>query len=430
MTNNITHSKTCYEQARQCIPGGVNSPVRSFSGVGGTPLFIQKGHGAYLVDVDDNQYVDYIGAWGACILGHAHPCISKALEETLILGTSFGAPTPLEIQLAEKIIQHVPSVEMVRMVSSGTEATMTTLRMARALSGKQKIIKFEGCYHGHHDSLLVKAGSGALTLGIPNSAGVSAGAVEHTLLAPFNDLDSVQQLFERYPDQIAGIIVEPVAGNMGCILPAEGFLSGLRELCDAHKAILIFDEVMTGFRVALGGAQTLFGVRPDLTCFAKVIGGGLPVGAVGGPKALMECLAPVGSVYQAGTLSGNPLAMAAGLAALSVIEHTGFFENITRTTETLRLGLAEIAERHHVPMHTTQAGAMFGVFFTQKETIHTLGDIDAHHVDYFKRFFHAMLNEGIYLPPSAYEAYFVSGVHTAIEIQKTLDATDRVLKTF
>lgn len=425
----MTKSEQLFQEAIQCIPGGVNSPVRSFSGVGGTPLFIQRGEGSHLIDVDGKKYIDYVGSWGACILGHAHPKISAALIETLANGTSFGAPTALEIQLAQKIIAHIPSIEMVRMVSSGTEATMTALRMARALSKKSKIIKFEGCYHGHHDSLLVKAGSGGLTLGLPNSAGVPAASVEHTLLAPYNDLAAVQRLFETYPNDIAGIIVEPVAGNMGCILPKAGFLVGLRELCDTHQSLLIFDEVMTGFRVALNGAQTMFDVRPDLTCLAKVIGGGLPVGAIGGPRHLMECLAPVGSVYQAGTLSGNPLAMAAGIAALSELETPGFFESITQKTQQLCQGIKERADAQHIPVQTTQAGAMFGLFFTKQEPIQTLADVSVSNTNYFKRFFHAMLQEGVYLPPSAFEAYFFSAAHTEQDIQKTLDAVEKVFST-
>lgn len=422
----MTKSEQLFQKAIQCIPGGVNSPVRSFSGVGGTPLFIQRGEGSHLIDADDKKYIDYVGSWGACILGHAHPQISAALIETLKNGTSFGAPTALEIQLAQKIIANIPSIEMVRMVSSGTEATMTALRMARALSGKSKIIKFEGCYHGHHDSLLVKAGSGGLTLGLPNSAGVPAASVEHTLLAPYNDLNAVQRLFETYPNDIAGVIVEPVAGNMGCILPKADFLSGLRTLCDNHQSLLIFDEVMTGFRVALGGAQTLFNIRPDLTCLAKVIGGGLPVGAIGGPRELMECLAPVGTVYQAGTLSGNPLAVAAGLAALSELETPKFFENIIQKTQQLCQGIKERADTQRISLQTTQAGAMFGLFFTEQENIQTLSDVSHSNTDYFKRFFHAMLQEGIYLPPSAFEAYFFSSAHTEQDIQKTLDAVEKV----
>lgn len=422
----MSQSEQLFQEAIQYLPGGVNSPVRSFSGVGGTPIFIQRGQGAYLVDVDNQMYVDYVCSWGASIVGHAHHHVTEVLKETLERGTSFGAPTSLEIQLAKKIVANVPSVEMVRMVSSGTEATMTALRMARALSGKSKIIKFEGCYHGHHDSLLVKAGSGALTLGIPNSAGVPAELVEHTLLAPYNDLAAVQRLFEQYPNQIAGIIVEPVAGNMGCVLPVAGFLSGLRQLCDDTKAILIFDEVMTGFRVALGCAQTYFNVRPDLTCFAKVIGGGLPVGAIGGSKQLMECLAPVGPVYQAGTLSGNPLAMSAGLTVLSIIESPNFFEKITSLTQKLRQGIEERAEVYKIPVLTTQAGAMFGLFFTEKDIINTLEDVTKTNTEYFKRFFHAMLKEGVYLPPSAYEAYFTSAAHSEKEIEKTLNAVEKV----
>lgn len=424
----MNHSERLFEQAVRCLPGGVNSPVRSFSAVGGTPIFIQRAQGAYLVDVDNQMYVDYVGSWGACILGHAHHQITEILKETLERGTSFGAPSPLEVQLAQKIIACVPSIEMVRMVSSGTEATMTALRMARALSGKKKIIKFEGCYHGHHDSLLVKAGSGALTLGHPSSAGVPQEAIEHTLLAPYNDLIAVQRLFEQYPNDIAGIIVEPVAGNMGCVLPQPHFLPGLRELCNQYKTLLIFDEVMTGFRVALNGAQSLFNVKPDLTCLAKVIGGGLPVGAVGGSKALMECLAPVGPVYQAGTLSGNPLAMAAGLATLTLLETPGFFEKLTSLAQKLILGIEELANAHHIPLYTTQAGALFGLFFTP-DPVHTLKDIPSSHVNYFSSFFHAMLKKGIYLPPSAYEAYFISSAHTVVEVEKTLNAINEVFET-
>lgn len=410
------------------MPGGVNSPVRSFSGVGGNPLFIQRAQGAYIVDVDNHMYIDYVCSWGAIILGHAHHQITEILKETIERGTSFGAPSPLEIQLAEKIIANIPSIEMVRMVSSGTEATMTALRMARALSGKPKIIKFEGCYHGHHDSLLVKAGSGALTLGHPSSAGVPEEAVEHTLLAPYNDLTAVQRLFEQYPNQIAGVIVEPVAGNMGCVLPKSEFLPGLRELCNQYNALLIFDEVMTGFRVGLQGAQGLFNIKPDLTCLAKVIGGGLPVGAVGGSKALMECLAPIGPVYQAGTLSGNPLAMAAGLATLTLLETSGFFEKLTGLTQRLIQGVSESAQAHNIPLYTTQAGGMFGLFFNSTP-IHTLNDILSSHVDYFRLFFHAMLQKGVYLPPSAYEAYFTSSAHSIIEIDKTLNAVNDVFST-
>ncbi len=424
----MNQSEHLFKKAVTCLPGGVNSPVRSFSGVGGNPIFIQRAQGAYIVDVDSQMYVDYVCSWGAIILGHAHHQVTEILKETIERGTSFGAPSPLEIQLAEKIIANIPSIEMVRMVSSGTEATMTALRMARALSGKSKIIKFEGCYHGHHDSLLVNAGSGALTLGHPSSAGVPEEAIEHTLLAPYNDLDAVQQLFEQFPNHIAGVIVEPVAGNMGCVLPKPGFLAGLRALCDRYKSLLIFDEVMTGFRVGLQGAQGLFNIKPDLTCLAKVIGGGLPVGAVGGPKALMECLAPVGPVYQAGTLSGNPLAMAAGLATLTLLETNGFYEKLTLLTQRLIQGIEECAQAHDIPLYTTQAGALFGLFFTSKP-IHTLKDIPSSHVDYFRLFFHAMLQKGIYLPPSAYEAYFTSAAHSSTEIEKTLNAINDVFST-
>lgn len=424
----MSQSEHLFKQAVQCLPGGVNSPVRSFSGVGGNPLFIQRAQGAYIVDVDNHMYIDYVCSWGAIILGHAHHQITEILKETIERGTSFGAPSPLEIQLAEKIIANIPSIEMVRMVSSGTEATMTALRMARALSGKPKIIKFEGCYHGHHDSLLVKAGSGALTLGHPSSAGVPEEAVEHTLLAPYNDLTAVQRLFEQYRNQIAGVIVEPVAGNMGCVLPKSEFLPGLRELCNQYNALLIFDEVMTGFRVGLQGAQGFFNIKPDLTCLAKVIGGGLPVGAVGGSKALMECLAPLGPVYQAGTLSGNPLAMAAGLATLTLLETSGFFEKLTGLTQRLIQGISESAQAHNIPLYTTQAGGMFGLFFNSTP-IHTLNDILSSHVDYFRLFFHAMLQKGVYLPPSAYEAYFTSSAHSITEIDKTLNAVNDVFST-
>ncbi|KTD35604.1 glutamate-1-semialdehyde-2,1-aminomutase [Legionella moravica] len=424
----MSRSSDLFVQAQSVIPGGVNSPVRAFKGVGGDPLFFKQGKGAYLIDEDNNHYIDYVGSWGPLILGHCHPKIIEAVNQVLHSGMSFGAPTELEILLAKKIISLVPSVEKVRMVNSGTEATMTAIRLARGYTNKNKLIKFNGCYHGHSDGLLVKAGSGLLTLGIPSTPGIPASITEHTLTADFNNLEQVEQLFEKYPNEIATIILEPVAGNMGFILPKPGFLQGLRELCDHYNAVLIFDEVMTGFRVGLHGAQGLFGIKPDITTFGKVIGGGMPVGALGGSSEIMSFLAPEGPVYQAGTLSGNPLAMAAGLATLNEIEQPGFFNQLNHTTNNLISALSEIANTLHVPLFTASLGGMFGFCFTDKDQICDYGDVATSDEQLFKKFFHGMLENGVYLAPSMYEAGFVSSAHGEQEIHKTQSAAERVLK--
>ena len=415
-------------EAQTVIPGGVNSPVRAFKGVGGEPLFFKRGVGQHIFDEENKGYIDYVLSWGALILGHAHPKIVETLHHTAQLGTSFGAPTVLEVQLASKIIALMPHLEMIRMVSSGTEATMTAIRMARAITGKSKILKFEGCYHGHSDSFLAKAGSGLLTLGIAASEGVPLEIAEHTLTVPFNDIDSAAKICEHYRDEIAAIIVEPVAGNMGCILPKPDFLRGLRQLCDDYHALLIFDEVITGFRIGLSGAARAFNVTPDLTTLGKVIGGGLPAAAIGGKRAIMECLAPVGKVYQAGTLSGNPLAMAAGLATLTELEKPHFFETLSMHTQTLLAGMRDVASTCAIPFHTVQLGAMFGLFFTEKPVVN-LSDISGSHVERYKKFFHGMLREGIYFAPSAFEAGFISGAYTETDLEKTLDAAHHVFRS-
>ena len=423
----MTNSTALFDRAQRVIPGGVNSPVRAFKGVGGTPVFIQKAQGAYIFDTDGKQYIDYVGSWGPMILGHNHPAILNAVLKTAENGLSFGAPTPLEIDLAELVCQLIPSIEMVRMVSSGTEATMSAIRLARGYTKRDKIIKFEGCYHGHADSLLVKAGSGALTLGQPNSPGVPADFAKHTLTCTYNDLDSVQQAFAQYPDQIACIIVEPVAGNMNCIPPKAGFLQGLRALCDQYGAVFIIDEVMTGFRVALGGAQAYYGVTPDLTCLGKIIGGGMPVGAFGGKKEIMQHIAPTGAVYQAGTLSGNPIAMAAGLACLTELKKDGNQQRLNQLTEKLSQGLKALADKHGIPFSVNYVGAMFGLFFTDKTEVSSYQDVMACDTEKFKLFFHKMLEQGVYLAPSAFEAGFMSLAHSHEDIDRTLAAADKVL---
>ncbi|HAU2070020.1 TPA: glutamate-1-semialdehyde 2,1-aminomutase, partial [Legionella pneumophila] len=400
-----------FHKAQTIIPGGVNSPVRAFKSVGGEPIFFKSGKGAYLVDVDDKQYIDYVGSWGPLILGHCHPNVIAAVDNVLHSGMSFGAPTELEIQLAEKIASLMPSIEKIRMVNSGTEATMTAIRLARGFTNKNKFIKFNGCYHGHSDSLLVKAGSGLLTLGIPSTPGIPQSITEHTLTADFNNLEQVAQLFEKYPNDIATVILEPVPGNMGFILPKIEFLKGLRELCDQYNALLIFDEVMTGFRVGLHGAQGLFGIKPDITTLGKIIGGGMPVGALGGKREIMSFLAPEGPVYQAGTLSGNPLAMAAGLATLNEIEKVNFFENLSNTTNKLTKALAAAAENANIPFFTASLGGMFGFCFTDKNNVENYLDVASSDEVLFKKFFHAMLTRGVYFAPSMYEAGFVSSAH-------------------
>lgn len=422
----MTHSQELFKKAQKYIPGGVNSPVRAFNGVGGDPVFVKSAHGAYIVDADDREYIDYVGSWGPMIVGHANPKIIKAVEKALENGLSFGAPTGIEIQLAEKIHQIMPSIELVRMVNSGTEATMSAIRLARGFTKRNKIIKFAGCYHGHADSLLVSAGSGALTLGVPSSAGVPESFVQHTLVAEFNRLDTVEALFKTYGDDIATIIVEPIAGNMNCVLPTEKFLKGLRELCDQYGSVLIFDEVMTGFRVARGGAQALYQIKPDLTTLGKIIGGGMPVGAFGGRADIMRSIAPLGPVYQAGTLSGNPIAMTAGIATLDLLAESNFYNELEKTTNVLMQGLSERARAAKIPFLTTAVCGMFGLYFTDQEKIETFDNVKQCNVAQFQKFFHGMLQEGVYLAPSAYEAGFVSAAHGKDEIAKTLDAAERV----
>ncbi|MDP5293706.1 glutamate-1-semialdehyde 2,1-aminomutase [Oceanimonas sp. CHS3-5] len=421
----MSKSDDLFNQARRFIPGGVNSPVRAFSGVGGTPRFIERADGARMYDVDGNSYIDYVGSWGPMILGHNAPVVKDAVIEAVSRGLSFGAPTGVEVTMAEKVSQLVPSMEQVRMVNSGTEATMSAIRLARGFTGRDKILKFEGCYHGHADCLLVKAGSGALTLGQPNSPGVPADFAKHTLTCTFNDLDSVRAAFEGAPADIACIIVEPVAGNMNCIPPAPGFLEGLRSICDEFGALLIFDEVMCGFRASLGGAQARFGVKPDLTTLGKIIGGGMPVGAFGGRRDVMEHLAPTGPVYQAGTLSGNPVAMAAGLATLNAISEPGVYEALEQKTQELVDGLQAAADKHGIAFTTNRVGAMFGFFFTEEKNISCYEQVTRCDLDAFKRFFHLMLDHGVYLAPSAFEAGFMSLAHGEQEIADTLAAADK-----
>ncbi len=417
-----------FEQAQNWIPGGVNSPVRAFKGVGGTPVFIDRAKGPFLYDVDGRRYVDYVGSWGPMILGHAHPAVIAAVTAAAEKGLSFGAPTEVEVRMAERLCQLVPSLERVRMVNSGTEATMSAIRLARGFTGRDKIVKFEGCYHGHGDALLVKAGSGALTCGVPSSPGVPAGVAEHTLTLPYNDAAAVKDLFDRIGDRIAAVIVEPVAGNMNCVPPRPGFLETLRQVCDRHGAVLIFDEVMTGFRVALGGAQQLYDIRPDLTCLGKIIGGGMPVGAFGGRREIMERLAPEGPVYQAGTLSGNPVALAAGLKTLELIAEPGFYEELAAKTETLTRGLEERAAACGVVLRTNRVGGMFGLFFTSAPRVDNFAQVMGCDLERFKRFFHGMLAEGIYLAPSAFEAAFVSAAHDDDVLTATLAAAERVFR--
>ena len=415
-------SEKLFRQAQQHIPGGVNSPVRAFKGVGGTPVFFHEAQGPYLYDEDDNRYIDYVGSWGPMILGHNHPQVIEAVNQAVSHGLSFGAPTAAEIAMANKVCELVPSMDMVRMVNSGTEATMSAIRLARGYTGRDKIIKFEGCYHGHVDSLLVKAGSGALTLGNPSSPGIPASVTADTLTLNYNDAAAVENAFNDYGDQIAAVIVEPVAGHMNCVPPTPAFLQALRKHCDDHGSVLIFDEVMTGFRVALGGAQALYGITPDMTTLGKIIGGGMPVGAFGGKKDIMEHLAPLGPVYQAGTLSGNPVAMAAGLATLNLISEPGFHEALTEKTTRLLAGLTEAAHAEGVAFTTAQAGAMFGLFFTDQSRVSSFAEVMACDSERFNRFFHAMLDQGIYLAPSAFEAGFVSAAHSDEDIDATLTA--------
>lgn len=421
----MSKSSELYQKAQKTIPGGVNSPVRAFSGVGGEPLFIERADGPLIFDADGKAYIDYVGSWGPMVLGHNNSAVRNAVIKAAERGLSFGAPTKSEIKMAELVSEMVPSMEQLRMVSSGTEATMSAIRLARGFTGRDKILKFEGCYHGHADSLLVKAGSGALTLGQPSSPGVPADFAKHTLTATFNDLDSVETLFAANKDQIACIIVEPVAGNMNCIPPVEGFLEGLREICDQHEALLIFDEVMTGFRVAQGGAQDYYDIKPDLTTLGKIIGGGMPVGAFGGRKDIMQYIAPTGPVYQAGTLSGNPIAMAAGLACLKELRGEENEARLAKRTKQLTKGLKKAAEKYGIPFTVNRVGGMFGFFFTDQNSITCYDDVTKCDIEKFKRFFHLMLKHGVYLAPSAFEASFMSLAHSSREIEATIEAAER-----
>jgi len=428
MSYSISQSESLFDAAQQHIPGGVNSPVRAFKGVGGTPIFFDHAKGAYVYDVDNNRYIDYVGSWGPMILGHSAPEILEAISERMTKGLSFGAPTAIEIDMASEVCKLIPSMDMVRMVNSGTEATMSAIRLARGFTGRDKLVKFEGCYHGHADSLLVKAGSGMLTLGVPTSPGVPASVAEHTLTLDYNNLDSVRECFAQMGDQIACVIIEPVAGNMNCIPPSKSFLQGLRELCDVHGIVLIFDEVMSGFRVALGGAQEYYGITPDMTCLGKVIGGGLPVGAFGGKREIMEYLAPLGPVYQAGTLSGNPLAMAAGLAMLKAIQKDGAYEQLNARVDQMLTGFEAAAKKHGVAFTTNRAGSMFGLFFTELDTVENFQQVaNECSGELFNRFFHGMLAEGVYLAPSSFEAGFMSLAHTEADIDATIAAADKVM---
>ncbi|MBO5366899.1 MAG: glutamate-1-semialdehyde 2,1-aminomutase [Peptococcaceae bacterium] len=418
-----TNSKRLFEEACELIPGGVNSPVRAFKAVGDYPVFIERGEGAYLYDVDGNKYVDYICSWGPLLLGHQPEAVSKAVMEALTKGSTYGAPTGIEVEMAKKIVDAVPSVEMVRMVSSGTEATMSALRLARGYTGRNKIVKFEGCYHGHADHLLIKAGSGALTFGVPSSPGVPESIASETLTAQYNDIDSVKALFAQYPDQIAAVIVEPIAGNMGLVLPKEGFLEGLREVTAENGALLIFDEVISGFRASFGGAQKVYNIMPDLTCMGKIIGGGLPVGAYGGKKEIMMHVAPVGPVYQAGTLSGNPLAMAAGMAILDELAKPGVYEEIEAKTKKLVQGLQAAADKAGVKIALNQSASLFTIFFTETP-VDSYQAAMTSNTEQFKVFFQAMLGQGFYLPPSQFECWFVSQAHSDEDIENTIKAAE------
>lgn len=424
----IGNSEKLFEQAQKVLPGGVNSPVRAFKAVGGTPLFISRAEGPYLFDVDGNRYVDYVCSWGPMILGHADPQVMKVVQNAIKNSTSYGAPTEVEVELANRVVEAVPSIEMVRFVNSGTEATMSALRLARAYTKHDKIIKFEGCYHGHADMLLVQAGSGVTTLGLPDSPGVPRATVEDTLLAQYNNLDSVKQLFETYLDEIAAVIVEPVAGNMGVVPPQSGFLEGLREITKAHNSLLVFDEIITGFRVAYGGAQSLFDVLPDLTCLGKIIGGGFPVGAYGGREEIMELVAPSGPVYQAGTLSGNPVAMTAGLETLKVLKKTETYNRLDSLANQLASGIKEAAESTGVPVFQARVGSMLSLFFTGQEVL-DLKSAKTSDAERYRRFFHSMLTLGYYFAPSQFEAVFVSLAHDEQIIANSISAISEAFNT-
>lgn len=424
----MTQSETLFQEAQHYIPGGVNSPVRAFKAVGGTPVFIERAEGAYFYDPDNKRYIDYVLSWGPMILGHNHPAIHQAVIDRVNQGLSFGAPTEIETQLAKKLCEIMPNMDLVRFVNSGTEATMSAIRLARGYTGRDKIVKFEGCYHGHSDSLLVKAGSGALTLGVPTSPGVPAALAEHTITLTYNDINQVREAFAAIGEQIACIIVEPVAGNMNCVPPVPGFLEGLRSVCNEYGAVLILDEVMTGFRLGLQGAQGYYGIEADITTLGKVIGGGMPVGAFGGKRAIMEKIAPLGPVYQAGTLSGNPVAMAAGLASLNAISTPGFYEPIFAKTDQLMAGFRTAAEEAGIPFTTNHVGSMFGLFFTDESRITNYQQVMSCHIERFNRFFHGMLAAGVYLAPASYEAGFMSAAHTDADIQETISAASQVMR--
>jgi len=418
-----------FNAAKKHIPGGVNSPVRAFKSVSGTPIFIKHAIGPYLYDSENKRYIDYVGSWGPMILGHAYPDVIQAVQNAAARGLSFGAPTEIETSMADKVCELMPSIEKVRMVSSGTEAAMSAIRLARGYTSRDKIVKFEGCYHGHADSLLVKAGSGALTLGVPTSPGVPAFLAQHTITLSYNDAEQVKTVFSEIGDQIAAIIVEPIAGNMNCVPGSADFLNTLRKVCTEHQSVLIFDEVMTGFRVALGGAQSIYKIAPDLTVLGKVIGGGMPVGAFGGKKEIMDHIAPDGPVYQAGTLSGNPIAMAAGLTTLNIISDDSFYELLTTKTERLLNGLQEQADAYNIPLSTNHVGGMFGLFFTEEDSITSFEQVMNCNTERFNQFFHAMLKQGVYLAPSSYEAGFISITHTNDDIDETIEAAKKVFST-
>jgi glutamate-1-semialdehyde 2,1-aminomutase len=421
----MNHNKsiTAFSEAKKHIPGGVNSPVRSFRNVGGNPIFIASAKGSRVTDIDGNEYIDYVGSWGPMILGHAHPDVIKTIQLTAERGTSYGAPTLLETEMAEQIKRMVPSIDMVRMVNSGTEATMSALRLARGYTGRELVVKFEGCYHGHNDSFLIKAGSGALTHGTPDSPGVTAGTAASTLTAKYNDLESVKKLFNEYKNQIAALILEPITGNMGVVIPTQEFIQGIRKLCTEHGVVLIFDEVMTGFRVGKGCAQQLLGVTPDLTTFGKIIGGGLPVGAYGGKQEIMDMLAPKGPVYQAGTLSGNPLAMAAGLCMLKILDtNDEVYHQLESKSAKLEAGLLQAAKETGIPIVINRAGSMFTMFFTTQQSVNSFDDVMKCDTERFSNFFKLSLDAGVYLAPSQFEAGFVSTAHTDEDIEKTIQA--------
>ena len=429
MTNSHPRSEQLFAAAQQHIPGGVNSPVRAFRAVGGTPVFFERAKGPYMYDADGKRYIDYVMSWGPMILGHGHPLVLDAIRDQLEKAMTFGTPTELEISLADKICETVPGMEMVRMVNSGTEATMSAIRLARGYTGRDKIVKFEGCYHGHSDSLLVKAGSGALTMGVPSSPGVPSSLADHTVTLSYNDIDQVEQTFAEIGDQVACIIVEPVVGNMNCVPPIPGFLETLRKCCTESGAVLIIDEVMTGFRIGPKGASDYYNIEPDLICLGKVIGGGMPVGAFGGKREIMQQIAPLGPVYQAGTLSGNPVAMAAGLATLNQVSQPGFLDPLVAHTDQLVKGLRERADAAGIPMTSNHVGTMWGLFFTEEEKIINYQQVMQCDTERFSRFFHGMLEEGIYLAPASYEAGFISAAHSDEDIQFTLDAAERVFAT-